>query len=274
MTILIFLRKDNFKMNYTFKIYEYFDDRDGLTKNSPVIFIENQEKYGDYFLTEISNLRFDYLEEIVAFLQKVLNGELEQYDFGYEVYSIDCRKDVAQVIDTYNEWKSIAVIPTQEIYEMIRDWKNYLFDYSSSLKMNTDKKIFEEITFNYTFFDGLKSYQVTNQYDNWLSSTDYSVWSNSYVEVGNKRINIIKENVKTLSTFSHFNKEKLELLAKKYELEIKEEKGVYYAYSPNHNSRELMLSENNDLIVIYSIDGDRGPESIFIYGVFENNIDG
>jgi len=261
-------------MNYTFKIYEYFDDRDGLTKNSPVIFIENQEKYGDYFLTEISNLRFDYLEEIVTFLQKVLNGELEQYDFGYEVYSIDCRKDVSEVIDTYNEWKSIAVIPTQEIYEMIRDWKNYLFDYSSSLKMNTDKKTFEEITFNYTFFDGLKSHQVINQYDNWLSSTDYSVWSNSYVEVGKKRINNIKENVKTLSTFSHFNKEKLELLAKQYELEIKEEKGVYYAYSPNHNSRELMLSENNDLIVIYSIDGDRGPESIFIYGVFENNING
>jgi ferredoxin-fold anticodon binding domain-containing protein len=121
----------------------------------------------------------------------------------------------------------------------------------------------------YTFYDGVKLFNNISSYNDWLSSTDYSVWSNSYVEVGNKRINIIKENVKTLSTFSHFNKEKLELLAKQHELEIKEENGVYYAYTPNHNSRQLEISENKDLIVIYSIDGGRAPESIFIYGVFE-----
>jgi hypothetical protein len=256
-------------MKYHFELRKYFDERDGLNKEIPSFIIENQEQYGFYFYDEIKNLNFNYIEEIVPSLEKVLKGELEQYDFGYEVYSIDCRKDVSQVIDTYNEWKSIAEIPTQDIYELMRDWKNYLLDYSSSLKLNEANKISKEISANYTFFDGLKIHSVTKQYNDWLSSTDFSIWGNSYIEVNNKKIFIIKENVKTLSTFSHFNKEELELLAKQYELEVKEENSVYYAYTPAHNSRQLEISENSNLIVIYSIDGGRAPESIFIYGVFE-----
>ncbi len=77
-------------------------------------------------LNELGSCSQNYLEEIVPSLEKVLSGELEQYDFGYEVYSIECRKDLSQVIDTYNEWKSIAEIPTKEIYELMRDWKSYL----------------------------------------------------------------------------------------------------------------------------------------------------
>jgi hypothetical protein len=218
-------------------------------------------------LNELGSCNFEYLKEIVTNLIKVISGELEQYDFGYEVYSIDCEKDMSQVIDTYNDWKCIGKIPTQEVYTLMKDWMDYLINNSIIIDNNLKNDL--EISANYTFFDGLKKHSVNNQYNDWLSSTDYSVWSNSYVEVGNKRISIIKENVKTVSTFSHFNKEKLELLAKQYGLEIKEEKGVYYAYTPNHNSRQLEISENNYLIVIYSIDGGRAPESIFIYGVFE-----
>ena len=145
---------------------------------------------------------------------------------------------------------------------------NILFKFS---KINKDNIISEQITINYTFFDGLKIHSVTNQYNDWLSSTDFSIWGNSYVEVNNKMLFIITENVKTLSTFSHFNKEKLDTLAKQFELNIKEENGIYYAYTPIHNSRQLEISENEKLIVIYSIDGERVPESIFIYGVFEKN---
>jgi hypothetical protein len=123
----------------------------------------------------------------------------------------------------------------------------------------------------FTFFDGLKKHSATNQYNNWLSSTDFSIWSNSYVEVNNKKIFIIKENVKTLSSFSHFSKQELELLVKQYQLEIKEENGIFYAYTPSHDSRQLEISKNEELTVIYAIDGDRAPESIFIYGIFENN---
>jgi DNA phosphorothioation-dependent restriction protein DptG len=119
-------------MKYRFEIHNYFDQRDGLEKEIPLLFIENSEKYGDYFQTEVSNLSFDYLEEIVLSLEKVIRGDLEQYEFGYELYCINCRKENSQVIDTFNEWKTIVDLPTQSIYELIRDWKCFLEQYNSS----------------------------------------------------------------------------------------------------------------------------------------------
>ncbi len=123
----------------------------------------------------------------------------------------------------------------------------------------------------FTFFDGVHFYENLYSYDNWLASIDYSVWKDSYVEIDNEKLFIIRDNVKVLSTFRFYNKIDLEIIAKKYELIITEENGVYYAYAPNHNSRQLEISENNDLIAIYSLDGNRAPESIFIYGVFKSD---
>lgn len=82
-------------------------------------------------LSELGSCNENYLEEIVTSLEKVVKGNLEQYDFGYEVYSIDCKKDIANVIDTYDGWKSIAQIPTQNIYELMRDWRDYLIKYKN-----------------------------------------------------------------------------------------------------------------------------------------------
>lgn len=113
-------------MKYKFEKYNYFDERDNLNKSTAIIVIENEEQYGAYFYTEIKNLQLHYLEEIVNSLEQVLSGDLQQYDFGYEVYSIDCNKNISSIIDTYNDWKSITEVPTQEIYEFIRDWKHYL----------------------------------------------------------------------------------------------------------------------------------------------------
>jgi len=123
--------------------------------------------------------------------------------------------------------------------------------------------------FDYIFFDGSKSHQVINQYFDWFNSSDYAVWSNSYVELNNKRIYIIKENVKVLSTFRFYSKEDLESLSSKYNLKIKEENGVYYSYTEIHDTRQFEISENDELIVIYCTHGSYAPESIFIYGVYE-----
>lgn len=113
-------------MKYKFERYNYFDETDNLNKSTSLIFIENEENYGVYFSTEIKNLGLDYLNEIVTSLEKVLSGELEQYNFGYEVYSIECKKEISLVIDVYDDWKCISEIETQEIYEFIRDWRNHL----------------------------------------------------------------------------------------------------------------------------------------------------
>ncbi|MCC9064164.1 hypothetical protein [Flavobacterium piscisymbiosum] len=257
-------------MKYKFEKYNYLDERDNLNKSTSIILIENEEKYGEHFSTEIKNLKFDYLNKIVVSLEQVLSGELEYYDFGYEVYSIECKKETSFVIDTYDDWKCISEITTQEIYDFIRDWRNYIIEDSSTLINNeipnNDLDLFSD---RYTFFDGLKLHNVINEYDNWLSSTDYSVWNNSYIEIQNKRIYIIKENVKVLSTFRYFDKIELEKLATKYNFKIKEEKGIYYAYSDDHSSRQFEISENEELAVIYCMEGGNMPESIFIYGVFE-----
>lgn len=113
-------------MKYKFEKYNYFDERDNHNKSTALIAIENEEQYGEYFITEIKNLNLHYLEEIVNSLKKVLSGNLEQYDFGYEVYSIDCNKNISSIIDIFTDDKIIFELPTQEIYEFIREWKDYL----------------------------------------------------------------------------------------------------------------------------------------------------
>ncbi|PIF33829.1 hypothetical protein CLU81_4454 [Flavobacterium sp. 9] len=255
-------------MKYKFEQHNYFDKNDNLNKSTSLLIIEDQENYGEHFSTEILNLKLDYLEEIVKSLEKVLSGELLYYDFGYEVYSIECKKEISQVIDTYNYWKCIAEIPTQEIYELMKDWKNYLI---ANSKIENNKAVNDlDIQFTYDFFDGLNLFEATDSYDNWLSSDDYSVYSNSYVEVQNEKIYIFKENVKTLSTYNEFNKLELELITEKYKLKIKDWADCLYAYAENHISRRLEISQNDKLTVIYCLTGSYGPEGVFIYGVYKN----
>ncbi len=167
-----------------------------------------------------------------------------------------------------------SLLKSQEPYNLLfsnnnMEFNNWLEEYKLSIHSIPYMKNMNLEFASYTFFDGLKSHQVINQYDDWLSSKDYSVWSNSYVEIQNKRIYIVKENVKVLSTFRYFDKTELELLAKKYNLKIKEENGIYYAYAEDHSSRQFEISENNELTVIYCMEGGNMPESIFIYGIFE-----
>ncbi|RYJ36399.1 hypothetical protein NU08_4568 [Flavobacterium anhuiense] len=113
-------------MKYIFEKYNHFDERDNRNKSTALIAIENEEQYGEYFITEIKNLNLHYLEEIVNSLKLVLSGNLQQYNFGYEVYSIDCNKNISSIIDIFTDDKIILELPTQEIYEFIRDWKDYL----------------------------------------------------------------------------------------------------------------------------------------------------
>jgi hypothetical protein len=220
-------------------------------------------------LNELGSCNYEYLQEIIMNLTKVKSGEIEQYDFGYEVFTLECQKEISKIIDTFDDWKCIAEVPTQEIYNLMKDWKDYL-DGKLLIENDETSKDHLEISFDYIFFDGKKVHQVTNQFDDWLSSVDYSVWSNSYIEIKNKRIYIIKENVKILSTLKNFDQLQLELLSQKYNLKIKEENGIYYAYTDNHNSGQFQISQNNALTVIYCFEGGKAPESIFILGVFEN----
>jgi hypothetical protein len=120
-------------MNYKFDIHTHILPN-GTKKIRPIVNIEEAVKYGWYFYDEINNLssNLDYVKEIVFKLEAVLNGELKFYEgFGYEVYMIECDKENAVVKNIFEDNKIDAVIPTRELYELMRDWRDYLIDYNT-----------------------------------------------------------------------------------------------------------------------------------------------
>jgi hypothetical protein len=124
-------------MIYTFSINKYIDIRSGLEKSNPLLSINEQEKYGYYFIDEINNLssNLDYVKEIVSKLEAVLSGELILYEgFGYEVYMIECDKEKATVKNIFEDDKIDAEISTIEVYELMRDWRDYLIEYDKKNK--------------------------------------------------------------------------------------------------------------------------------------------
>jgi len=220
-------------MTYKFEKYSYFDEIDKLHKSTSRILIENHEDYGDHFTTEITNLNFDYLTEIVTALEKIISGDLQEYDFGNQVY-IECKKSTSVIFELFDYWKIIAEVPTIELYELLRDWKDYLNKNPTIIiEPLNSKKYFdtaENKLLDYIFFDGVKYHQFTGNYEDWLSSSDFSILNNSYVKSRDKLIYLFKENLKVLSTFRYYSKEELELAALQYHLKVREENGIYYAF--------------------------------------------
>lgn len=116
-------------MHYSFKKTVYMDD-DGRKNSYPSVVIENPEKYGSFFQDEIHHLSLDYVEEIVREIEAVLNGEVDFYEgFGFEVYMIECDREKAVVKNVYEDDQVEAVIPIEEVYELMRDWRDFQREY-------------------------------------------------------------------------------------------------------------------------------------------------
>ena len=121
-------------MVYSFRINKYIDQHSGIGKSNPLLEINDQEKYGWHFIDEINNLssNLGYVKEIVSYLDALLKGEIDFYEgFGYEVYMIECDKESAKVKNVFEDDKIEAVIPTQDIYKLMRDWRDYLIEWES-----------------------------------------------------------------------------------------------------------------------------------------------
>ena len=118
-------------MHYSFKKTVYVDG-DGRKNSYPSVVIENSEKYGSFFQDEINNLSLDYVEEIVGEIEAVLNGEVDFYEgFGFEVYMIECDREKAVVKNVYEDDQVEAIIPIEEVYELMRDWRDFQREYLS-----------------------------------------------------------------------------------------------------------------------------------------------
>ncbi len=119
-------------MKYSFKIgiVEY---PDGHKRSYPYVDIEDSLKYGWVFNSEITHLNdATFIRDLVEGINKVMLGIHEQIDFGFEAYSIECRQEATTVISIYEDNKVEAVIPTQEVYELMRDWRDYLIEWNKN----------------------------------------------------------------------------------------------------------------------------------------------
>ena len=99
-------------------------------KEVPVVEIDNASLYGDFFDSEINHIEMDYAEEIVEKIEEVLSGKINFYEgFGFELYMIECDREKAVVKNIFEDDRVEAVIPIQEVYELMRDWRDYLREF-------------------------------------------------------------------------------------------------------------------------------------------------
>ena len=130
-------------MHYSFKKTVYVDG-DGRKNSYPSVVIDDSEKYGSFFQDEINNLSLDYVEEIVGEIEAVLNGEVDFYEgFGFEVYMIECDREKAVVKNVYEDDQVEAIIPIEEVYELMRDWRDFQREYYHTIPHHRNGRVYD-----------------------------------------------------------------------------------------------------------------------------------
>ncbi|NDV70032.1 hypothetical protein [Dysgonomonas sp. 25] len=126
----------------------------------------------------------------------------------------------------------------------------------------------------YNFFNGVQLYK--NLVDKLFQPVDgkFDIFSKAYIEVNEVRHTLWKGGSKALSTFRDFTKEQLEEIAEKYDLKVtlsdykNPSDNDYYIYL-NGSATIPYIIQTDAYDILYSIGGSRGPEDIYIYGVFK-----
>lgn len=117
-------------MQYRFDKIDYYGP-DGLKKTIPsIVHLKNASKYGTFFWSEVNHIDLEYAEEIVSSIEMLLRGEVDFYEgFGFEMYMIECDREKAVVKNVYEDDRVEAVIPIEEVYELMRDWRDFQREY-------------------------------------------------------------------------------------------------------------------------------------------------
>jgi len=78
----------------------------------------------------VNHIDLEYAEEIVSSIEMLLGGKVDFYEgFGFEVYMIECDREKAVVKNVYEDDKVEAIIPIEEVYELMRDWRDFQREY-------------------------------------------------------------------------------------------------------------------------------------------------
>lgn len=127
---------------------------------------------------------------------------------------------------------------------------------------------------NYSFFDGKEKYENLNGAFKNSVDGSFDIFSKAYIEVRGVHHNLWKGGSKVLSTFNDFTKGQLYNIAEKYNLKVTRSDynnlsvNDYYIYLNGSASIPYTI-QTDEYDILYSIGGSRGPEDIYIYGVFE-----
>jgi hypothetical protein len=78
----------------------------------------------------VNHIDLEYAEEIVSSIEMLLGGKVDFYEgFGFEVYMIECDREKAVVKNVYEDDQVEAIIPIEEVYELMRDWRDFQREY-------------------------------------------------------------------------------------------------------------------------------------------------
>ncbi len=129
----------------------------------------------------------------------------------------------------------------------------------------------------YIFFDGEENFQVINSYDDWLSSSEYRIYTQSYIKVGNDIINLFGPNRKKIHDFFVNNLDLFNELNRElsFVIEVNENnKQIIYDGKNRFETYYVIDSKSNgkNYVIFYALGGSRFVESITIYKVFVSEI--
>ncbi|MBA6156009.1 hypothetical protein H3Z83_05685 [Tenacibaculum sp. S7007] len=125
----------------------------------------------------------------------------------------------------------------------------------------------------YIFFDGVKQFNVLSKYDNWLSSCEFSVYTNSSIKIDDLEIELFSSNTRGLNEFYLENEMLFEELNLHLNFSVEQKENndwIIYHSKAKFDDYFLAIANDNDkkYITFYSLGGSRFVESISIYGVF------
>lgn len=141
-------------------------------------------------------------------------------------------------------------------------------------KWTMDKGFINKRIDNYIFFDGVNHFDVQQTYDNDLTTYEYNIYKNSFIEIGDLRIELFnKSSVDALNTFNKkIPLDELELISIQNGLILKNHSDCYYLTTKNHPFDSFFIvksfSTSKKFIIVYGIGGNRFPESIYIHGIW------
>jgi hypothetical protein len=122
-------------MKYEFSVYKYIDYATGKEFSKPRVVTVDSEKYGWFFHDEINHLSQNIhgLERLLQKLKELVDGSIDNCStWIYELYGLECNSSVCNIIDLFDDDKTVGEVKTIEFYQLLIDWQNFIFEYEKN----------------------------------------------------------------------------------------------------------------------------------------------